>query len=350
MELTELLYGPMKKPILSWAATSPLFADKEEYPMFSRLVNSYVSYNSAIEELAVYYKWGKITLIVEQNSLHLTTASLLQTLLLISNPEIEITMNLVTTDSPDSQIRTNLKSAALDNTDAVILVSYCDIMRRAYKVASEIEEFDPLTVAIIGYEFTPSCGDPNINMDGLWNLMPKSGAEEHTVTTFFGDFEDGKWDFSPYVNYPYGNAIPDPEYEEEFRFAMGGNTYSAVQPQEQEPGYSGYLFDSIVLYLKSVHNLLSDTGVDYFADDTPDLSLGMANAYIRSTVLEDGITGVVSLDGKGERTAKVLLRGIKHVDVSYEDIDYATFNPSNTQDPLTIEQNEIVWAFGKTKN
>ena len=101
-----------------------------------------------------------------------------------------------------------------------------------------------------------------------------------------------------------------------------------------------------------MHNLMADSDVDYFADDTPDLPLGMANAYIRSTVLSDGVTGVVGLDAKGERNAKISIKSVKHVNDTYEDIDFATFNPNaENSNPLTweIEQNEVVWAFGKTK-
>ena len=239
----------------------------------------------------------------------------------------------------------------MDNTDVVLMLGYCEIMNMVYKNARETREFDPLTVAVIGFDFTAGCGDPNINMDGFWYVANKVSTNDETLNDFYSDFDNGKWDFTPYVDFPYGNAIPDSAHGEEFKTAMGGEVYTA-EPNSftMEKDYSGYIYDSIILFLKAMDTLLTDTGIDYFADDTPDLTLGLANAYIRSTVLNDGITGVVSLDAKGERRGEVSIRSIKHNATSYEEVEIATFSPVDTTSPLTweVEQNEIVWAFGET--
>jgi len=351
VSISELLYGPMKKPILSWGAANPVFADKEKYPMFSRVVASYTAHNAALVALAANYNWKMITILVEQNNFFLTVGGLLQELVIEDSPGVEVTIRFVKPDSSEALINSYLKSAALDDTDAIIVLAYCDIMNKVYKQASETSELDQLTIAVIGFDFNAGCIDPTINMNGFWHLTAKVKQNEETVQIFFDDFADGKWDFTPYVEFPYGSAIPDSEHEEEFKTKMGEEIYTAVPNRlSMDPDYSGYLYDAIVLYLQAMHALLTDSGVDYFADDTPDLTLGMANAYIRSTSLLDGITGIVSLTGQGERRAEVSIKCVKDIDGIYKDIEFATFDSTATN-PITweIEPNEIVWAFGKSK-
>ena len=242
----------------------------------------------------------------------------------------------------------------MDNTDLVLILGYCEIMNTVYKVASETEEFDPLTIAVIGIDFN-GCVDENNNMNGFWYLANKIRPGD--TSDFYSDFDDGKWDFSPYVNYPFGSAIPDPAHGEElerFRTAMGGESYTAVPNlYEADKDYYGYIYDSILLYLTAMDNLLTDTNVGYFADgdDAPDLNLGLANAYIRSTVLNDGVSGSVSLDSNGERRGEISLRSVNHTKGDYKEIEVAIFNPADINIPFDwmIEQNEVVWAFGKTR-
>ena len=348
----EILNGDMEVPVLSWGAANPKFADKNQYPMFSRVVAAYTSHNSAILSVADFYKWKKISLVVEDNNLFRTTAILLENEIAVVFPDINVKMSF---SSLDSAISSFLKSAGEDGTDAVMVLGYCDLMSRAYKMAGETTEFDNQKIAVVGFDYNAGCVNPEINMNGFWHLTTKSKTEEETVSSFFEDFVDGKWNFTQYAEYPYGNAIPNPAHAEEFRTAMGSETYTAVPNNlAVDPDFAGYLYDAIMLYLTAIHSMVDDTaGFGYFTDGGPPVPLGLANAYIRKAQLPDGVSGFVKLDSAGERKSEISLRSVRHVDDLYEDVEFATYDPLavSLASAFTweIEQEEIVWAFGKTE-
>ena len=83
-ELIDEVYGhpltgvPFDRPLISWGAGNAMFADKDKYPMFSRVVASYAGHNNAVVALANQYGWDKLGILATSDSLWGTTLKLLK--------------------------------------------------------------------------------------------------------------------------------------------------------------------------------------------------------------------------------------------------------------------------------
>jgi len=84
---------------------------------------------------------------------------------------------------------------------------------------------------------------------------------------------------------------------------MSLDTRTFVPGNSPPDDYALFMHDAILLFATAAHNLIEDTGQDWFTDDSfPTLSL--INNYIRGVTI-DGASGEFELDSKGERNLPI---------------------------------------------
>jgi hypothetical protein len=298
-------------PLISWAAANPAFADKVKYPMFSRLVASYIGHNTALVSLADYYGWDSIAVLAEDAPLWNTTSRLLQSSLLtesLTRPSATSVAAFVAADSSDlSEFAAECAEAG---TRVLVLLGYCP------QVKAWVHELSTRGMlegyAVITYDIDSNCetGDDTFesvaSLTGIWSLAaraPTSLGQEQFLADLNSD--DSPYDFTEYLSFPFGTASANSgAHTDAFRDAMAQGNRTFVPGRSVSNSYALFLHDSIMLFAEAAHQLITDT--DYYDGSSAVPPLNMINNYIKGLSLE-GASGQVDLDSKGERNLPVAI-------------------------------------------
>ncbi len=332
-------------PLISWGAGNAAFADKDVYPMFSRVVAAYGGHNSAVVHLAKEFGWDGIGIIATSDSLFGTTQTLLMNELNNNIEDITIAPLTVNEDSYEvsdtSSVFNNMKEK---NIRALVVLGYCGPMKKWVADAKDNNMLEGY--AILAYDWGEACltdDDTAVGIKdftGVWSLTAKAPSNPDFLASIDGN---ANFDFSPYLEFPFGTATPkDGADPVPFQNAMSNDARTFVVGNSVPDNYAMFMYDAVMLFAKSAHNMLSDTDTDWF-DGTSSISLNFMNQYIRGNRIE-GESGTIELDSLGERSLPIEITTVKATNTpSFRNDPLADFDPTFDEISWSLEAPDRVW-------
>jgi hypothetical protein len=345
--------NPFPRPLISWAAANPSFADKDEYPQFSRVVPSYTSHNAAVIALVEHYGWQDLFIVGTGDSLWGTTLKFLKKDLVSEYPDVNVYSELVFSGSQIHSTLTTQRDKVKD-VRVILMLGYCEDMLKWIAAANDVDMLEGYAVLLYDFDDTCTQEDSTVSSlmktNGVWSLMSATPETNVLETAFLIDKDENPndYNFNPYLSYPFGTASPmasaDPT---KFRSAMEENDRSYVTNRAQESTFSVYLHDAIMLYAHAAHDYITAEGPEAFEGGNSPVTYAI-NHYIRSVEFE-GMTGLINVDARGERNLPIQISYAQVPDTTIIGVgltNVASYNPSTDSIDWTAEQADLMWAGG----
>ena len=213
--------GEFTTPLISWAAASPIFADKAKYPHFSRVVSSYTSHNSAMTTLINHFSWTKVVVFYHDDALFMKTATLLESNVLDFAPDCELVSKRMTEEFSDSSIKAYIRQQSNDGAQVYLMLGLCPQMKKWYSLMEEEKVL--LGSAVFTYDYPSNCKEEKEDLRGLWHVSVSSDSENtESAEAFFENLGSENWNFSSFLEFPYGTAeVVDSEAAEKVSLGCG---------------------------------------------------------------------------------------------------------------------------------
>ncbi|XP_065916307.1 gamma-aminobutyric acid type B receptor subunit 2-like isoform X2 [Dysidea avara] len=321
---------------VSYAATSPLFGDKERYPRFYCLVPDITQYFVGYSKILGKFNWKKVAVIYYDDDFTLNVGKKFLNYL---NNSVEIILNLIFADGTDDFIIRQIKSV---NARIVILFippSPLDILVNFWCKAIKSKLTGPNFVWLFPGYFQPdwwNVTDSDCSAEEMRNAL------EHSLAIL---------DNSELTSDASRMLVSNKNVSQFQKDLQSKTAIDSVETDVDIMITNGYIYDAIwtiVLALNSSISILEDRGLGRLENFTYD-SVEMANVFTEAVanVSFQGISGNVSFEnGNNTQPASLLI-------IQYQDGDakpVLVFDPSQTNesDNLRFVSNNssFIWQGG----